>query len=217
MKYFYLIIFAFLSGGLQAQSPAEDVFRYPLETKTLDAFKTTCSRLAEHPFTTGNFEQEKTLSRLQRSLKSSGTFIIAADLGMVWDTAKPFPSTLALGKDYLMQSRPGGKKTILSAQGNETFIRMAEVLSAVFSGRSQGLLDNFEIYYSGSPAAWELGLSPKDGAIGSFAEKIIMKGDTAIRYITVHEQGGDTIRYILSGHSYPEELSIHEKALFSLP
>jgi hypothetical protein len=216
LKYSFFI-FIFVSGGLWAQNSAEDVFRYPLEAKTMDAFKTTCSRLAEHPFTTGNFEQEKTLSRLQRSLKSSGTFIIAADLGMVWDTAKPFPSTLALGSDYLIQSRPGGKKTVLSAQGNETFIRMAEVLSAVFSGRSQTLLDNFEVYYSGSPAAWELGLSPRDGAIGSFAEKIIMKGDTAIKTIAIYEQSGDMTRYFLSGHDYPEELKVHEKALFSLP
>jgi hypothetical protein len=213
----FFVIFCFLSAGLWAQSLEEDIFRYPLEAKTMDAFKTTCARLAEHPFTTGNFEQDKYLSRLDRSLKSSGTFIITAELGMVWDTAKPFPSTLTLGKDYLIQSRPGGQKTVLSAQGNETFIRMAEVLSAVFSGRSQGLLDGFEVYYSGGPAAWELGLSPRDKAIGSFAERIIMKGDTAIKSIMIYEQSGDTIRYILSNHGYPAELSAYEKAHFSIP
>jgi hypothetical protein len=217
LKIFFVFLFGFLSSGLRAQSPAEDVFRYPLEAKNTDAFTTTCARLAEHPFITGNFEQEKYLSRLDRSLKSSGAFIITADMGMVWDTAKPFPSTLTLGKDYLIQSRPGGQKTVLGAQGNETFIRMAEVLSAVFSGRSQGLLDNFEVYYSGSPAAWELGLSPREKAIGSFAEKIIMRGDTAIKSIMIYEQSGDTIRYILSNHRYPAELSAHEKDYFSLP
>ena len=203
--------------GLWAQTPDAEIFKNPLEPKTMDAFKTTCARLAEHPFIKGTFEQEKTLSRLDRSLKSSGNFIIAASLGMVWDTAKPFPSTLVLGKDYLIQSRPGGQKTVLSAQGNETFIRLAEVISMVFSGNAQGLLDNFDVYYSGSADAWELGLSPKNKAISSFAEKIVMKGGRVIRFIQIYEQSGDIIKYILSNHSYPAELNAYEKSLFSFP
>jgi hypothetical protein len=183
----------------------------------MDAFIMTCTRLAEHPLTRGNFEQEKTLSRLNRSLKSSGNFIIAAGLGMVWDTVKPFPSTMTLGKDYIIQSRLGGQKTVLSAQGNETFLRMAEVISAVFSGNSQGLLDNFEIYYSGSAAAWELGLNPRNAAIGSFAHRIIMKGGAAIRSILIYEQNGDTVQYLLSNHSYPAELNVHEETFFTFP
>jgi hypothetical protein len=97
---------------------------------------------------------------------------------------------------------------------------MAEVIRAVFSGNSQGLLDNFEVYYSGnasgSAAAWEIGLVPRNIAIGSFAEKIIMKGDTAVRSIFIYEQSGDTVQYILSHHSYPAELNSNEKAFFYL-
>jgi len=217
MKRTAVLVLFFCTAGLWAQTATEEIFRHPLESKTTEAFKTTCSRLAEHPVVLGNFEQEKTLSRLKRTLKSSGNFIIASGLGMVWDTVKPFASTLALGKDYLIQSRPGGQKTVLSAQGNETFLRMAEVISAVFSGDSQGLMDNFNIFYVGSPAAWELGLSPKNTAIGSFAEKIIMKGDTAIRSIIIYEQNGDTIQYFLSNHRYSAELNANEKVLFALP
>jgi len=212
------------TAGVWAQTPQEEIFRHPLGPETMNAFKTTCSRLAAHPVVRGNFEQEKTLNRLNRSLKSSGNFIIASGLGMVWDTARPFPSTLALGKNYIIQSRPGGQRTVLSAQGNETFLRMAEVISAVFSGNSQGLTDNFVIYYSANgggiadaDAVWELGLSPRDTAIGAFAEKIIMKGDTAIKSIFIYEQNGDTVQYLLSNHNYPAELNINEKALFTLP
>ena len=203
----------------------EDIFRYPLQPENLPTFKETTARLAEHPIVKGNFEQEKVLNRLGRSLKSSGDFIIAADMGMVWDTKKPFPSTLALGKDYLVQSRQGAQKTVLSAQGNETFLRLAEVISAVFSGNTQGLLDNFEVFFAGGALAgvpgddktWNIGLSPLDKAISSFAARITMSGDSAIRFITIHELNNDIIKYRLSGHSYPTELDAHEKALFSLP
>ena len=194
-----------------------DVFDHPLSPQTMSAFKATSERLAVHPIVQGNFEQEKILDRLGRSLKSSGNFIIAAELGMVWDTLKPFPSTLTLGKDYLVQSRPGGQKTVLSAQGNETFIRLAEVLSAVFSGHTKKLEDNFKVYYLGAASGWELGLLPSDSAIASFAVKITMKGDEAMRSILINEQNGDSITYIMSNHSYPPELAPHEKSLFAIP
>lgn len=209
----FLLLF---TAVLWAQSPQEDVFRHPLSQKTMDAFMASCSLLAENQFVKGNFVQEKTISSIDRSLKSSGNFIIAAELGMVWGTVKPFSSIMVLGKDYIIQLRPGGHKIVMSAQGNEIFIRMAEVISAVFSGRSQGLLENFEVYYTGSAASWEIGLSPRDRAIGSFAQRIIMSGDTAIKTIRIYEQNGDTITYILSSHSYPSELNASEKNLFTL-
>jgi hypothetical protein len=124
---------------------------------------------------------------------------------------------MALGKDYILQSRPGGRKTVLSAQGNETFVRLAEVISAVFSGRSESLLANFEVYYSGSASGWELGLLPKEKAIASFADRITMKGDSAISSILINEQSGDSIIYSLSNHNYPSQLSADEKDLFRVP
>jgi outer membrane lipoprotein-sorting protein len=207
------------AAGLWAQAPDGEIFRHPLEPQTTDAFRATCSLLSEHPFIQGNFEQVKTINRLKRSLKSSGNFIISADQGMVWDTVKPFPSTLTLGRDFMIQSRPGGQKTVLSAQGNETFLSMADILSTIFSGNAQGLIDNFEVYYSGNGdnAAWELGLTPLDKTVSSFAEKIVMKGDTAIKSIHIYEQNGDSIQYILSNHRYPAELNAREKAFFSYP
>jgi hypothetical protein len=209
------------TGGLWAQTPQEEIFNYPLGPQTMDTFITSCSRLAEHLVVRGNFEQEKTLSRLDRTLKSSGNFIIAVGLGMVWDTVKPFPSTLTLGKDYIIQSRSGGQKTVLNAQGNETFLRMAEIISAIFSGNSRGLMDNFNVYYSGGAgginAPWELGLIPQDTTIGAFAEKIIMKGSTTIRSIQIYERNGDSVQYVLTNHNYPAELNANEKTFFVLP
>jgi len=209
------------AAALAAQAPQEGIFRHPLGPNTENAFKAACSSLAKHPFIIGNFDQEKTLSRLNRSLKSSGNFIITANSGMVWETLKPFPSTLVLGRDYLIQSRPGGQKTVLSAQGNETFLSMAEVLNAVFSGNAQGLVENFDIYFSGGSAdnsgGWELGLLPQEKAIASFAARIIMKGDSAIKSIVLYEQNGDCITYTLSNHSYPAELNAREKAHFTVP
>jgi hypothetical protein len=214
------VVFLLIAAALPAQNTQEEIFHHPLGPQTRNAFNETCSVLAKNPYIKGTFEQIKTISRLERSLKSSGNFIIASDMGMVWETLKPFPSTMALGKNFIIQSRPGGQKTVLSAQGNETFLRMAEVISAVFSGNAKGLLENFEVYYftpDQSRGSWELGLIPQNKAIGAFAGRIIMNGDSAIRSIFINEQSGDTIQYILMNHSYPPELNANEKTVFILP
>jgi hypothetical protein len=195
----------------------EDVFRHPLVPQTMITFNTTCAELAEKPIVKGNFVQEKYLNRFSRSLISSGNFIITARQGMVWETLLPFPSTMILGNDFIVQSRPDGQRSVLSAQGNETFIQMADVISTVFSGQSQGLLKNFEVYFLGSVSNWNLGLLPRDSIVASFAMRITISGDSAIRFIRIFEQNGDMITYTMLNHSYPTELNDHEKAYFSIP
>jgi len=195
----------------------EGVFLHPLVSQTMSTFNATCAKLAEKSIVKGNFVQEKYLNRLDRSLISSGNFIIAAGQGMVLETVLPFPSTMILGRDFVVQSRPDGQKSVLSAKGNETFIQLADVMSAVFSGQSQGLLENFDVYFLGSVSDWNIGLLPRNRIIASFAMKITMSGDSAIRSIRIFEQNGDTITYTLSNHNYPTELNDHEKAFFSIP
>jgi hypothetical protein len=197
------------------------VFQFPLDNARLPQFNAVCGDLAKHPIIKGTFEQTKTISRLNRSLISRGNFIIAADMGMVWDTLNPFPSTMTVGRDYIIQSVPGaGSRTRLDAAGNETFLHLADTISAIFTGNSQKLLDNFDVYFTLTGGTWVLGLIPRERSVRSFAAKITMGGDqtggspAAIRNIYIYEQNGDSIRYALSNHSFSENLSPAERALF---
>jgi hypothetical protein len=217
MRKFFIFSFFLFTVTLWADEQNNSLFNNPLSSQTMDVFTKTSARLAEHSIVKGNFEQEKKLNRLNRSLISSGNFLIISDLGMVWDTLKPFPSTMTLGKNYIIQSRPGSQRTVLSAQGNETFIRLAEVISAVFTGNTEKLTQNFEIYFTGVITNWEIGLTPKDKFIASITERIVMRGDSVIRSILIFEQNGDSTGYILSNHSYPTELNVNEKAYFTFP
>jgi hypothetical protein len=94
---------------------------------------------------------------------------------------------------------------------------MADVLSAVFSGQSQRLLENFEVYFFYSVSDWIMGLLPRDSVFASFVMKITMSGDSAIRSIRLFEQNGDVITYTLSNLNYPARLNDHEEAFFTIP
>jgi outer membrane lipoprotein-sorting protein len=201
---------------LYAQSDTAEVFKFPLTAETRLRLIEICARVSSRPVVKGTFEQTKSINRLNRSLTSKGNFIIAADQGMVWETLAPFPSTMAMGRDYLIQVNPSGTKTKLEAGGNETFLRLADTISAVFSGDSRKLTGNFDNYFSESGGIWTLGLIPLETPIRSFAARIVMSGDSVIRSITLYEQNGDTIRYTLSNHTFPGGLSAGEKNLFSL-
>jgi hypothetical protein len=192
-----------------------EVFLFPLSPETRGSFTGLCADLAKHPVVKGNFEQTKTISRLNRSLVSRGSFIIAADLGMVWETLSPFPSTMAVGRDFIIQSVPSGSRTKIEARGNETFLRFSDTISAVFSGNSRKLLDNFEIFFTRSGSSWILGLIPLEKSIRSFADRIVLGGDSVIRSVSLHEKNGDAVRYVLSAHIFPGALSPSEKDLFS--
>jgi outer membrane lipoprotein-sorting protein len=209
--FFVLLVFT-ASPGWAAD---EDFFRFPLTAESRPRFEEVCEALAKEPVVTGVFTQTKTIIRLNRSLVSEGNFIIATGQGMVWDTRKPFPSILTVGRDFMIQSVPSGTKTRLEALGNETFLRFSDTISAVFSGDSRKLTDNFEIYFSPAGSSWTLGLLPKEQAIRNFAARITMEGDTVIRRIILYEQNGDLIRYELAGQQFPGDLGPNEKALFT--
>jgi hypothetical protein len=134
---------------------------------------------------------------------------------MVWETLSPFPSTMAVGRDFIVQSAPSGSRTKIGARGNETFLRISETISAVFSGSSRKLLDNFEIFFRQSGGSWTLGLIPSEQSIRSFADRIVLNGDSVIRSINLYEKNGDSIRYTFSDHVFSGALSPDEKALFS--
>jgi hypothetical protein len=204
-------------GNGVSENTGDEIFRFPLSAESRGAFTGICADLAGHPLVKGTFEQTKTISRLNRSLVSRGDFIITADMGMVWKTLSPFPSTMVVGRDFIIQSVPSGARTKIDALGNETFLRLSETMSAVFSGNSQKLLDNFEVFFTGSKGSWILGLVPSERSIRSFADRIILNGDSVIRSIVLFEQNGDAIRYALSNHVFPGALSPSEKALFSYP
>ena len=209
----FVLCFFFVFSSVWAQ----DVFLHPLVPQTMATFNTVSANLAGNPITRGNFAQENYLSRFNRSLRSSGNFLITVEQGMVWETLQPFPSTMVLGRHFMLQSRPDGRTSILSAQGNETFTQMADVMSLIFSGQSQGLLENFEVYFLGSVSDWTIGLLPRDSVIASFVMRITMSGDSAIRSIRLFEQNGDIVTYTLSNHSFPTGLDEHEEAFFTIP
>jgi hypothetical protein len=182
-------------------------------------FDSVCAQLAQHPNTTGNFTQVKKISAVNRSLKSSGTFIFSLE-GIMWKTEKPFPSSLVIGMTSVIQTTPDGKETVIDASNNQIFTSISTTLSAVFSGNTEKLYKSFNVDFSSAGNRWTAVLTPKDKTISAVMATLELGGsgtaDSAeFDTIVMTEAGGDTITYTFTDQKYPKELSGNEKANFT--
>lgn len=179
-----------------------------------------CNELAQHPNTTGDFVQTKTIKSTKRALKSSGNFIFSLD-GIMWKTVKPFPSTLAVGRTSVIQTAADGKKTVIDASDNQIFASISSTLVAVFSNDVNELSKSFETKFTDNGNnSWELVLTPKDSTVASVLKNLTLSGtssngSSSIDSILMTESSENTINYEFSNQKYPQELSADEKANFN--
>ncbi len=176
--------------------------------------------LEKNKITKGDFIQEKNVTSLNRSLKSSGSFIFC-DEGIVWKTQKPFPSTVALTKTSMIVTNDDGTKTVVDGSENPIFQSVAQTLSSLFSGNKEKLELYFEIKdFSKNENDWLLLLSPKDNTISQAITEISLSGKIEsnsfysfdLIKITQGEKGSTS--YTLTNKAYPQELTNEEIQLF---
>lgn len=181
-----------------------------------------CKSLASHPNTTGSFTQTKTLQTNGRKLTSTGKFIFCP-LGILWQTEKPFPSSLILTEDAMIQIAANGKKSVMSGKDNQIFANISGTLSSVFSGNAEDLKKNFTCKFEGdSKGAWKLYLTPKDSTIAAVMKSLVLAGtfeeDSAagalLTTLEMTEMSDNTILYEFANQKYPKELSADEKQNF---
>ena len=201
----FVMLTLFCLVGLQAQSSL--------------SLESVCASLAARPNTTGDFIQIKTINANGRQLKSSGKFIIST-IGIMWKTEKPFPSSLILTKDSMIQIAANGNKSVMDGKDNQIFANISDTLTSVFSGNSNQLKKNFECNFSGEEkGGWTLELKPKDSTIASVMESLILSGalekdGAVLAKLEMAETSGNKIIYEFTNQKYPEELSADEKQNF---
>ena len=188
------------------------------------SLESVCLKLAEHPNTTGDFTQIKTLQTNGRKLTSTGKFIFCPE-GILWKTEKPFPSSLILTKEAMVQVAANGKKSVMNGKDNQIFANISETLSSVFSGNADALKKNFECDFSEKDGEWKILLTPKDSTIASVMKTLVLTGSignkgtdigggAVLNSLEMAEMSENTIRYEFSNQKYPKELTSDEKQIF---
>jgi len=177
------------------------------------------SSLTSKKVTCGDFILEKTSSKIKRPLKASGKYIFC-DTGVVWQTLKPFPSTMTVTKTSLIQVLSDGTKTVTDGNSNEVFKSIAQTLSTLFSGDKEALEKYFTIKsFNSSASEWKLVLLPKDKTISTALKKIELGGgfrekNASLDRIAISQSETDLTIYTLFNQSYFQELNNEQKSFF---
>ena len=185
------------------------------------SLETVCKSLASKPNTTGDFTQTKTIQTNGRKLKSSGKYIIST-LGIYWKTEKPFPSSLILTENAMVQISANGTKSVMSGKDNQIFANISGTLSSVFSGNVDELKKNFECSFSeDNNGGWKILLTPKDSTIAAVMNTLVLSGTydassgaAVLALLEMAETSDNTITYEFTNQKYPKELSADEKQIF---
>ena len=192
-KIFFAFIFLFSFSCLWADQ-LEDVYK----------------RISAHPVTKGEFTQEQYIKVANRSLISRGNFVMAADKGVIFEIAEPFPSSMVVTEDKLVQTLSGNVVAVMDGKENAMFKNIAKIIHSVFSNDVQVLKDNFQVSVTGGPKD-VVELVPKDPLLSMLFLKITLAVGDSIDSVSVIETGGNWVNYNFNNKSFPEKLTSDEE------
>jgi hypothetical protein len=171
--------------------------------------------LAEPSIICGRFDQTKQLVGIKKPLVSYGRFCVVAGKGVLWQTLQPFPNTLRLTPDAIVQLQGDRVITRLDAQ-QEPVVRMINsVLFSVLAGDLQQLNKVFELDGSIHNNHWRVALHARAPTLAKAIGDITLQGDNYVRKVMMQEASGDRTEIIFSAiKSGDKTLNAKEEALF---
>jgi hypothetical protein len=108
----------------------------------------------------GRFEQLRFLQGFQAPLKSSGTFVLAPEVGLIWKTEAPFALITVMSPAGLIQE-VGGRETMRMPSARMPFMsKLYAMLGGALTGNWEGLSSAFNITRKTDGKGWRLTLEP---------------------------------------------------------
>lgn len=158
-----------------------------------DIAATVAGKLADAPLLRGQFSQQKTVSGFKKPLLSSGDFLIWRGRGVLWNTRKPFDSTLTVTPKALSAKQGDGGAGFRLDAGQEPGLReVNQLLFALLSGDVAALKRRFAIDGELAGAdGWKLTLTPSDAALTKLFRRVELEGDRYVRQVRLEEANGD--------------------------
>ena len=171
--------------------------------------------LAKPKVLCGRFDQSKQLVGLKKPLTSNGRFCVVADKGVLWRTLQPFPNTLKLTHDEIIQLRGERVALRLDAKQEPTVRMINSVLFALLAGDLAQLEKLFDVDGTAQDNSWSVTLKAREPGLAKAIGSIALDGGVYVKNIVISEAGGDRTHILFSGIQTGDgALTADEAALF---
>ncbi len=181
-----------MAGGILHASPALAAPVDPLVGQIQ-------AMLAKPAILCGRFDQTKQLSGLKKPLQSNGRFCVVNGSGVVWRTLQPFPSTLRLTRDEIINYQGDRVAMRMDAEKEPTVRMINNVLFSLLGGDLGQLNALFDIKGAVTGDSWHVDLTAHSAALAKAIGTISLAGGAYVNSIRMDEAGGDKTLIIFSG------------------
>jgi len=173
------------------------------------------SMLAKPKVLCGRFEQSKQLVGLKKPVVSQGRFCVVADKGVLWRTLQPFPNTLKLTREEIVQLRGDRVALRLDAKQEPTVRMINSILFALLAGDLTELEKLFDVDGKAQDNSWSVTLKAREPGLAKAIGSIALDGGVYVRSIVINEASGDRTQIVFSSIQIGEAaMSGDEAALF---
>jgi hypothetical protein len=171
--------------------------------------------LAKPAIMCGRFDQTKQLAGMKKPLASNGRFCVVAGKGVLWRTLQPFPNTLRLTRDEIVNYQGDRVAMRLDAKTEPTVRMINNVLFSLLSGDLGQLESLFEVDGTVDANSWNVALKARQAALDKAIGTIKLDGGAYVKNIVMSESGGDKTSIVFSAIQTGETaLTKEEAALF---
>jgi hypothetical protein len=171
--------------------------------------------LAKPSIMCGRFDQTKQLAGMKKPLASEGRFCVVAGKGVLWRTLKPFPSTLRLTRDEIVNYQGDRVAMRLDAKTEPTVRMINNVLFSLLAGDLGQLDALFDGDGSVDANSWTVALKPRQAALEKAIGTIKLEGGSHVKTIVMNEASGDRTTIVFSAiQSGEAAMTKEEAALF---
>ena len=168
--------------------------------------------LAKPPIMCGRFDQTKQLAGMKKPLASNGRFCVVAGKGVLWRTLQPFPSTLRLTRDEIVNYQGDRVAMRLDAKTEPTVRMINNVLFSLLSGDLGQLESLFEVDGTVDANSWNVALKARQAALEKAIGTIKLDGGAYVKNIVMSEAGGDKTSIVFSAIQTGEAAMTKEEA-----
>ena len=171
--------------------------------------------LAKPKLMCGRFDQSKQLAGMKKPLAANGRFCVVGGKGVLWRTLQPFPSTLRLTRDEIVNFQGDRVAMRLDARTEPTVRMINSVLFSLLSGDLGQLEKLVEVDGTADAGSWQVALKPREPALAKAIGAIRREGGAYVRSIVMNEAGGDRTTIVLSAiQTGAGAMTAEEAALF---
>ena len=157
------------------------------------------SKLDKPKMLCGRFDQTKELAGFRKPLVSDGRFCVVVGKGVLWRTLQPFPNTLRLTRNEIVQLQGERVATRLDASKEPTVRMINSILFSLLAG-DLGQLDKlFEINGDINDGNWGVTLKAREPHLAKAIGGVSLAGDAYVKNIVMIDASGDRTSISFSG------------------